>query len=189
MLATHPKQQQKRLRSLFIKPLHAFDNTQHGADLFDLKVQGNIYTRIMNPTTAVRATPCCSRRRNWCFSLGWNGSDYLCCQTITEAGTTLPPSQLYMAELIIYLPTPYQNKALKFAFDYQQPESLRNLIDDKTKLVLLNQWESTRKYYRFEAISKLHMNMAYLSSSIIRLPPCLIKTISIWCRYRHPFAY
>ena len=32
---------------------YAFDSTQHGADLFDLKVQGNIYTRIMNPTTAV----------------------------------------------------------------------------------------------------------------------------------------
>ena len=32
---------------------YAFDNTQHGADLFDLKVAGNIYTRIMNPTTAV----------------------------------------------------------------------------------------------------------------------------------------
>lgn len=32
---------------------YAFDNTRHGADLFDLKVEGNIYTRIMNPTTAV----------------------------------------------------------------------------------------------------------------------------------------
>jgi hypothetical protein len=32
---------------------YAFDNTQHGADLFDLKVAGNIYTRIMNPTTDV----------------------------------------------------------------------------------------------------------------------------------------
>ena len=30
-----------------------FDDTQHGADLFDLKVPGNIYTRIMNPTTDV----------------------------------------------------------------------------------------------------------------------------------------
>ena len=39
-------------------PIHqtvafAFDNTQHGADLFDLKVAGNIYTRIMNPTQDV----------------------------------------------------------------------------------------------------------------------------------------
>lgn len=32
---------------------YTFDNTQHGADLFDLKVPGNIYTRIMNPTNAV----------------------------------------------------------------------------------------------------------------------------------------
>ncbi len=32
---------------------YAFDNTQHGADLFDLKVPGNIYTRIMNPTNDV----------------------------------------------------------------------------------------------------------------------------------------
>jgi O-acetylhomoserine/O-acetylserine sulfhydrylase-like pyridoxal-dependent enzyme len=32
---------------------YAFDDTQHGADLFDLKVKGNIYTRIMNPTTDV----------------------------------------------------------------------------------------------------------------------------------------
>ncbi len=32
---------------------YTFDNTQHGADLFDLKVPGNIYTRIMNPTSAV----------------------------------------------------------------------------------------------------------------------------------------
>jgi O-acetylhomoserine (thiol)-lyase len=32
---------------------YTFDDTQHGADLFDLKVEGNIYTRIMNPTNAV----------------------------------------------------------------------------------------------------------------------------------------
>jgi O-acetylhomoserine (thiol)-lyase len=32
---------------------YTFDNTQHGADLFDLKVEGNIYTRIMNPTNAI----------------------------------------------------------------------------------------------------------------------------------------
>ena len=32
---------------------YAFDDTQHGADLFDLKVLGNIYSRIMNPTNDV----------------------------------------------------------------------------------------------------------------------------------------
>jgi O-acetylhomoserine (thiol)-lyase len=32
---------------------YTFDNSQHGADLFNLAVPGNIYTRIMNPTTSV----------------------------------------------------------------------------------------------------------------------------------------
>ena len=32
---------------------YEFDNAQHGADLFNLAVPGNIYTRIMNPTTDV----------------------------------------------------------------------------------------------------------------------------------------
>ena len=35
---------------------YAFDDTQHGADLFDLKVAGNIYTSIMNPTNGVLET-------------------------------------------------------------------------------------------------------------------------------------
>ncbi|WP_257305467.1 O-acetylhomoserine aminocarboxypropyltransferase/cysteine synthase family protein [Geothrix campi] len=32
---------------------YVFDSTEHGAALFNLEVPGNIYTRIMNPTTAV----------------------------------------------------------------------------------------------------------------------------------------
>ena len=32
---------------------YEFDNAQHGADLFNLAVPGNIYTRIMNPTADV----------------------------------------------------------------------------------------------------------------------------------------
>ncbi|EXJ14494.1 bifunctional O-acetylhomoserine aminocarboxypropyltransferase/cysteine synthase [Imhoffiella purpurea] len=38
---------------IFQTTSYTFDDTQHGADLFDLKVPGNIYTRIMNPTTDV----------------------------------------------------------------------------------------------------------------------------------------
>lgn len=32
---------------------YSFDSAQHAADLFDLKVAGNIYSRIMNPTCSV----------------------------------------------------------------------------------------------------------------------------------------
>ena len=43
---------------------YSFDSAQHGADLFDLKVAGNIYTRIMNPTNdgAGKARRCVGRR-------------------------------------------------------------------------------------------------------------------------------
>jgi len=37
---------------------YEFDSAQHGADLFNLAVPGNIYTRIMNPTTAVLEERC-----------------------------------------------------------------------------------------------------------------------------------
>ena len=38
---------------IYQTPSFTFDDTKHGADLFDLKVEGNIYTRIMNPTNGV----------------------------------------------------------------------------------------------------------------------------------------
>ena len=37
---------------------YEFDDAQHGADLFNLAVPGNIYTRIMNPTTGVLEQRC-----------------------------------------------------------------------------------------------------------------------------------
>jgi O-acetylhomoserine (thiol)-lyase len=58
---------------------YAFDNTQHGADLFDLKVQGNIYTRIMNPTTAVLEQRIAALEGDWRIGFGFGyGRDYLC---------------------------------------------------------------------------------------------------------------
>ena len=38
---------------IFQTVAYEFDNAQHGADLFDLAVPGNIYSRIMNPTNDV----------------------------------------------------------------------------------------------------------------------------------------
>jgi O-acetylhomoserine (thiol)-lyase len=38
---------------IFQAVAYAFDSAQRGADLFDLKVPGNIYTRINNPTQDV----------------------------------------------------------------------------------------------------------------------------------------
>ena len=57
-LALHHGYQSEETTKAAAVPLYqtssyTFASTQHGADLFDLKVAGNIYTRIMNPTTDV----------------------------------------------------------------------------------------------------------------------------------------
>jgi len=120
---------------------YAFDNTQHGADLFDLKVQGNIYTRIMNPTTSVLEQRLAALEGGigaLALASGMAAITYAI-QTITEAGDNIASvSTLYGGTYNLFAHTlPKQGIEVRF-FDYQNPESLRNLIDDKTKLVLLS---------------------------------------------------
>lgn len=97
---------------------YAFDNTQHGADLFDLKVQGNIYTRIMNPTTAVLEQRLAALEGGigaLALLLEWQRLPMLS-KRLQKLEIILPQSQLYMVERTTYLLIPCQNKALKFAF-------------------------------------------------------------------------
>ena len=58
---------------------YEFDDAQHGADLFDLAVPGNIYSRIMNPTCDVlEQRYCCARRRRGCTGrICWQCGDSL----------------------------------------------------------------------------------------------------------------
>jgi O-acetylhomoserine (thiol)-lyase len=65
-----------------------FDDTKHGADLFDLKVEGNIYTRIMNPTNGVLEQRVAEMEGwNCCLvSCLWYGCNYLCYSVHYENG-------------------------------------------------------------------------------------------------------
>ncbi len=117
---------------------YAFDNTQHGADLFDLKVQGNIYTRIMNPTTAVleeRITQLEGGIGGLALASGMAAITYAI-QTIAEAGDNIVSvSTLYGGTFNLFAHTlPRQGIEVRF-FDYRDPASLEKLIDNRTKLV------------------------------------------------------
>ncbi|MBS1174099.1 MAG: O-acetylhomoserine aminocarboxypropyltransferase [Burkholderiaceae bacterium] len=117
---------------------YAFDNTQHGADLFDLKVQGNIYTRIMNPTTAVleeRVAQLEGGIGALALASGMAAITYAI-QTIAQAGDNIVSvSTLYGGTYNLFAHTlPKQGIEVRF-FDYRDPSALEKLIDDKTKLV------------------------------------------------------
>ncbi len=117
---------------------YAFDDTQHGADLFDLKVQGNIYTRIMNPTNAVleeRVAALEGGIGGLAVASGMAAITYTV-QTICEMGDNIvAASTLYGGTYNFFAHTlPRQGIEVRF-FDYKNPESIRDLIDDKTKMV------------------------------------------------------
>ncbi|HQM87528.1 MAG TPA: aminotransferase class I/II-fold pyridoxal phosphate-dependent enzyme, partial [Methylotenera sp.] len=117
---------------------YAFDNTQHGADLFDLKVQGNIYTRIMNPTTAVLEQRLAALEGGigaLAVASGMAAITYAI-QTIAEAGDNIVSvSTLYGGTYNLFAHTlPKQGIEVRF-FDYNDPTALEKLIDSKTKLV------------------------------------------------------
>jgi O-acetylhomoserine (thiol)-lyase len=119
---------------------YAFDDTQHGADLFDLKVQGNIYTRIMNPTNDVL------EKRLAALEGGVGGLALASGQaaitysilTIAEAGDNIvSAATLYGGTYNLFAHTlPQYGINVRFA-DYRDPASFAELIDARTKAVFV----------------------------------------------------
>src|SRR5690606_8981614 len=119
---------------------YAFDSTQHGADLFDLKVPGNIYTRIMNPTTdvleqrvaalegRVGALALASRQAAITYAL----------QPLSEADDNfVSPAALDGGTYTLFAHTlPQFGIETRFA-DHRDPESFGKLIDERTKAVFV----------------------------------------------------
>ncbi len=117
---------------------YTFDDTQHGADLFDLKVAGNIYTRIMNPTTAVieqRLAEMEGGIGGLAVASGMAAINYAIL-TITEAGDNIvSTSQLYGGTYNLFKHTyPRQGIEVRMA-SYDDYESIEAHIDDKTKAI------------------------------------------------------
>ncbi len=117
---------------------YAFDNTQHGADLFDLKVAGNIYSRIMNPTNAVLEARIAAMEGGigaLAVASGMAAIAYAI-QTIAETGDNIiSASTLYGGTYNLFAHTfPQMGIEVRFA-DPRDPISFAALIDDKTKAV------------------------------------------------------
>lgn len=115
---------------------YTFDNTQHGADLFDLKVPGNIYTRIMNPTNDVlekRLAEMEGGIGGLAVASGMSAITYAI-QAIAEAGDNIVSStQLYGGSYNLFAHTfPRQGITVRMA-SFDDYEKIESLIDDKTK--------------------------------------------------------
>ncbi|MEG2805000.1 aminotransferase class I/II-fold pyridoxal phosphate-dependent enzyme [Stenotrophomonas sp.] len=119
---------------------YAFDDAQHAADLFDLKVPGNIYTRIMNPTTDVLEQRIAALEGGigaLALASGQAAITYAI-QTIAEAGDNIVSSSaLYGGTYNLFAHTlPQFGIQTRFA-DYADPQAFAALIDDRTKAVFV----------------------------------------------------
>jgi O-acetylhomoserine (thiol)-lyase len=117
---------------------YAFDDTQHGADLFDLKVPGNIYTRIMNPTNAVleqRVAEMEGGVAALAVASGMAAITYTV-QALCEVGDNIvTTARLYGGTYNLFAHTlPRMGIQVRFAA-HDDIDALAALIDDKTKLV------------------------------------------------------
>ncbi|MFP4138415.1 MAG: O-acetylhomoserine aminocarboxypropyltransferase/cysteine synthase family protein [Halomonas sp.] len=124
-------------------PIHqttsfSFDSAQHAADLFDLKVEGNIYSRIMNPTCAVleqRVAALEGGIAGLAVASGMAAITYAI-QTIAEAGDNIVSiSELYGGTYNLFAHTlPRQGIQVRFA-DKDDIAGIEGLIDERTKAV------------------------------------------------------
>ncbi|MHA7880043.1 MAG: O-acetylhomoserine aminocarboxypropyltransferase/cysteine synthase family protein [Saccharospirillum sp.] len=122
-------------------PIHqttsfSFDNAQHGADLFDLKVTGNIYSRIMNPTCAVLEERLAALEGGigaLAVASGMAAITYAI-QTIAETGDNIVSiSELYGGTYNLFAHTlPRQGIETRFA-DKDDFDGIASLIDERTK--------------------------------------------------------
>ena len=117
---------------------YEFDNAQHGADLFNLAVPGNIYTRIMNPTQAVLEERLAGLEGGvaaLALSSGSAAVTYSVLNLAAVGDNVVSVPQLYGGTYTLFAHTlPGMGIEVRFA-EGDGPEDLAKLIDGRTKAI------------------------------------------------------
>ncbi|TAA45858.1 O-acetylhomoserine aminocarboxypropyltransferase/cysteine synthase family protein [Corallincola spongiicola] len=117
---------------------YEFDNAQHGADLFNLEVPGNIYTRIMNPTTDVLEQRCAALEGGvaaLALSAGSSAIHYAIITLASAGANIVSPPQLYGGTYTLFAHMlPSMGIEVKFAAD-DSAEAIAACIDENTRAV------------------------------------------------------
>lgn len=161
---------------------YEFDNAQHGADLFNLAVPGNIYTRIMNPTTAVLEQRCAELEggiAGLCLSAGSAAVNYSILNIAEQGNNIITTPQLYGGSYTLFKHMlPKQGIEVRFAAD-DSAEAMRQLIDDKTTAIFCESiGNPAGNIVDLEAVANMaHENGVPLIVDNTVATPALIKPI------------
>jgi O-acetylhomoserine (thiol)-lyase len=117
---------------------YEFDSADHGAALFNLEVEGNRYSRISNPTTAVlerRVAALEGGLEALCVSSGQAALNYAVLNLAGMGSNIVSIPQLYGTTHTLFAHIlPGQGVNVRFA-ESDKAEAIENLIDEKTRAV------------------------------------------------------
>lgn len=117
---------------------YEFESAQHGADLFNLAVEGNIYSRIMNPTVDVLEKRCAELEggiAGLCLSAGSAAVNYAILNIAESGNNIVSVPMLYGGTYTLFKHMlPKLGIEVRFAAD-DSAEAMSKLIDDKTTAV------------------------------------------------------
>ena len=142
-LAVHAGQQVDPTTHSLAVPIYqtvsyGFDDAEHAADLFALKVSGNIYTRLMNPTSSVleeRITALEGGVGSLATSSGAAAITYSVLNLTHAGDNIIALSTLYGGTYALFANTLRQFGIEARFVDPEQPGELASHVDDRTKLV------------------------------------------------------
>ncbi|WP_187261254.1 O-acetylhomoserine aminocarboxypropyltransferase/cysteine synthase family protein [Pontibacter beigongshangensis] len=138
---------------------YVFKNAEHGANLFALKEFGNIYTRIMNPTTDVFEKRMAALEGGVAAVAVASGqaAQFLALNNILEAGENFVTTRFLYGGTFNQFKVSFKRLGIQARFaENDEVESYEKLIDDKTKAIYLETIGNPRfNIPDFEAIAAL----------------------------------
>ncbi|MBT8076052.1 MAG: aminotransferase class V-fold PLP-dependent enzyme [Gammaproteobacteria bacterium] len=161
---------------------YEFESAQHGADLFNLAVPGNIYTRIMNPTTDVLEQRCAQLEGGvaaLCLSAGSAAINYAVLNIAEKGNNIVTVPLLYGGTYTLFKHMlPRQGIDVRFAAD-DSVEAMQALIDKKTTAVFCESiGNPAGNIVDIEALAEMaHANGVPLIVDNTVATPALIKPI------------
>jgi O-acetylhomoserine/O-acetylserine sulfhydrylase len=142
---------------------YVFKNAEHGANLFALKEFGNIYTRIMNPTTDVFEKRIAALEGGVAALATASGqaAQFLALNNILQVGDNFVTSPFLYGGTYNQFKVAFKRLGIdaRFAKD-DTAENLEKLIDDKTKAIYLetigNPGFNIADFDKVSALAKKH---------------------------------
>lgn len=119
---------------------YTFKNSEHGANLFGLKEFGNIYTRIMNPTTDVFEKRIAALEGGVAALAVGSGqaAQFIALNNILQAGDNFVSTSFLYGGTYNQFKVAFKRLGIEVRFaEGDKPQAFEKLIDDKTKAIYL----------------------------------------------------